>query len=267
MTDIGMLGTFRLADVFGKSIAIYSRNFVPFIILAIIASIPYYAVLLAIDYLDASSSAATVGLRLLDVATDVLAGSAIIYGVVQQLRSQTFSVGDSIKIAFRRLLPLLGITVYSWIVIGLGMVVLSFLGVIMLLPMLGVPVYLSIINPVAAMVVQGIVWACMFFVAEPVCVAEQAGVFTSASRSRSLTEGHRMQAFGMVLLTKVAAIALMRIAGVIDEEIGETAMLIGRGALSAVVVSFNGVLVSVFYYELRVAKEGVDIDRIARVFD
>jgi hypothetical protein len=38
-------------------------------------------------------------------------------------------------------------------------------------------------------------------------------------------------------------------------------------ALQAILDSFNSVLVSVFYYELRVANEGVDIDEIASVFD
>jgi hypothetical protein len=31
--------------------------------------------------------------------------------------------------------------------------------------------------------------------------------------------------------------------------------------------AFNAVLVGVFYYQLRVAKDGVDIDKIASVFD
>lgn len=40
--------TCRLADVFGKAVSIYSRRFVPFITLTVIASIPDYIALWAI---------------------------------------------------------------------------------------------------------------------------------------------------------------------------------------------------------------------------
>jgi hypothetical protein len=48
---------------------------------------------------------------------------------------------------------------------------------------------------------------------------------------------------------------------------GHVGGLIIIQGLVVVIGSFDGVLVSVFYYELRVAKEGVDIDQIASVFD
>jgi hypothetical protein len=59
MTDITMAGTFRLADVFSKSIAIYSRHFVPFIILTIIAYSPYYVILVAAGTPGADTPATT----------------------------------------------------------------------------------------------------------------------------------------------------------------------------------------------------------------
>jgi hypothetical protein len=240
MTDIAVAGTFRLADVFSKSTVIYSRHFATFIVLTLLASIPYYLVWFVIRDLEASSFAAMLGLKLLDIATDLFAGSAVIYGVVQQLRGRAFSVSDSIRIAFRRFLPMFGVAVYSTIVIALGTV---------------------------ALVVPGIIAACMYYVAEPVCIAERADIFTSISRSSSLTEGHRVQAFGMLLLSKVAAIAFFAMASAISEEMDEIATLIVIGALAAVINPFSGVLIGVFYFELRVAKEGVDNDKIATVFD
>ena len=42
--------------------------------------------------------------------------------------------------------------------------------------------------------------------------------------------------------------------------------MIATQAMGAIVSSFNGVLIGVSYYQLRVAKEGVDIDKIASVF-
>jgi hypothetical protein len=240
-----MAGTFRLADVFSKAIAIYGRRFVPFIILTIIASIPNYLALFAIGVPTgrpdpASFGVARVGLGLVDFATKSLVSGAVMYGVVQDLRGRTFSVADSIQIAWRRFLPLLGLAICTTLAIGFGLIVL---------------------------LVPGITFACMYYVSTPVCVAERAGVFASMSRSSFLTKGHRWQVFGTFLLILVGGLALGSIVGLVFALTGRVGLLISTQALGAIVSSFNGVLVSVFYYELRVAKEGIDIDKIASVFD
>jgi hypothetical protein len=48
---------------------------------------------------------------------------------------------------------------------------------------------------------------------------------------------------------------------------GRVGVLIATQAIGAIVSALNGVIVGVFYYRLRVAKEGVDINKIASVFD
>jgi Uncharacterised protein family (UPF0259) len=246
MTDIAMeAGTFRLADVFSKAFTIYGRRFVPFIILTIIASIPNYIAVFAFGSMPgsrvpASLSAGPVILILVDIATKSLAGGAVIYGVVQELRGRAFSVGDSIQIALNRVLPMLGVALCSTIAIAFGIVLL---------------------------LVPGIILGCMFFVSTPACVAERTGVFESMSRSSFLTKGYRWQVLGTILLLLVAGFVLGAIVGGIFIFTGRIGFVIATQALAAIVGSFNGVLVSVFYYELRVAKEGVDIDKIASVFD
>jgi hypothetical protein len=250
MSDIAAADTFRVANVFSKAFAVYSRRFVPFFILTVIASIPNYIALLAIRIPTtpaeiassdlAAMTFARVALTLINVATSTLAGGAVIYGVIQDLRGRTFSIGDSIGIALRRVLPLLGIGISLAIIIGLGVLLL---------------------------IVPGLIFACMYFVSSPVCVAERTGVFASMSRSRLLTKGHRWQVLGIFLLMLIVIIALSSIAGLAFTPTGATGVMAARLVVGAVVGSFNGVLVSVLYYELRAAKEGVDIDKIASVFD
>jgi hypothetical protein len=253
MADTAVAGTFRLADVFSKSVAIYSRRFLQFIILTVIASIPNYLALLLIRVPTtrtefASIATARVSLTLIDIATKSLASGAVMYGVVQELRGRTFSVGDSILVALRRFLPMVGVAICTTIVIALGIVLL---------------------------IIPGIMFACMYYVASPVCVAEQAGVFTSMSRSSFLTKGHRWQVFGIFLLLLAGGLALGAIlTGTLIWTAtrgfvwgSTTGVLITRLALSAIIGAFNGVLMGVLYYELRVDKEGVDIDKIAGVFD
>jgi hypothetical protein len=109
--------------------------------------------------------------------------------------------------------------------------------------------------------------ACMYYVSTPVCVAEHAGVFTSMSRGSFLTKGYRWQVFGILLLYVVAGFAVGAIIRRAFAVTGPTAVLVARFAMWAVLNAFNSVLVGVLYYQLRVAKEGVDIDKIAGVFD
>jgi hypothetical protein len=87
------------------------------------------------------------------------------------------------------------------------------------------------------------------------------------ARSRSLTKGYRWQVFGLFLLILVAGIVLGALVAVVFVFTSGVGVLIATQAMGAIVSSFNGVIVGVVYYQLRVAKEGVDIDKIASVFD
>jgi hypothetical protein len=244
MTDIAMAGTFRLADVFGTTVAMYSRRFAPFIILTMIASIPNYVILFATEgpteARNPASFVAGVGLALLIIVTQSLASAAVMYGVVQELRGLAFSITDSLQVALHRFLPMLGVAICTTVAIFLGAVVL---------------------------LVPGIIMACMFYVSMPVCIAERTGVFASMSRSSFLTKGYRWQVFGTLLLIAFAGAVLDSIARTVLEPAGEIGTLIGTQVPAAIVDSFDGALIGVLYYKLRVAKEGVDIDRIASAFD
>jgi uncharacterized membrane protein len=243
MTDVAMAvpGAFRLGDVFSKALTIYGRRFASFIILTVIAAIPQYVTLYVID-------AATLGpfgtgrvvQYVVNLACSSIASGAVIYGVVQELRGRAFSVADSLQIALNRLLPMIGVAICTSILIFLATILL---------------------------IVPGLMVACAFYVSMPACVAENAGVFESMARSRFLTKGYRWQVFGLFLLILVAGILLGALAAMAFVFTSRVGLLVATQAIGAVVGSFNGVIVGVVYYQLRVAKEGVDINKIASVFD
>jgi hypothetical protein len=247
MSDVAAEGTFRLADVFSKAVTIYGRRFGPFIVLTVLAQIPQYLTAFAIGAPDgsaravtaASASAGAISILVSAVCSSIASG-AIIYGVVQELRGRVFSVADSIQIAVRRFLPIIGVAICTSILIGLGAMLL---------------------------IVPGLIVACMYYVSIPACVVEQTGVFKSMSRSAFLTKGYRWQVFGMFLLIVGGGLVLGLIVGLVFALTGKVGLEIASQAMSAIVSAFNGVIVGVFYYQLRVAKEGVDIDKIASVFD
>jgi hypothetical protein len=245
MSDVAAAGTFRLADVFGKALAIYGRRFGPFIVLTVMAQIPLYVAAFTIRTptfrpTGIASVVSVAVFSLLNMVCSSIASGAIIYGVVQELRGRVFSIADSIQIALHRILPIIGVAICTGI--------LTFLGSILLL-------------------VPGMIVACMYYVSMPACVAEQTGVFESMSRSAFLTKGYRWQVFGMFLLIVVGGLILGAIVGLVFAFTGRVGPAVASQAMKAVVGSFYGVIVGVFYYQLRVAKEGVDIDKIASVFD
>jgi hypothetical protein len=246
MADIVMADeTFSLAVVFRKAFAVYIRRFVPFVILTVIASIPDYVTIFAIPAPGLTrTSNPTWGwfivANVVAMVTSSLVGAAVTYGVVQDLRGRAFSVGGSLLVALRRLLPILGVSFCTMIAFVLGLMLL---------------------------VVPGVIFICMFSVSPHACVVERTGVFASLSRSRFLTKGRRWQGFGLFLLMMIVAAAGELIAETVFAPTGRSGSLIAGQVFAAILGAFNGVLLSVFYFQLRIAKEGVDIDKIASVFD
>jgi hypothetical protein len=120
----------------------------------------------------------------------------------------------------------------------------------------------------------------VWFVATPACVVERLGVFRSLGRSAELTSGHYWSLFGMQLAILIPAIIIGSIASAVAPAIFGAA---GAAALSAsldttlgqivssvwsaIWTAFYAVLIAVTYHDLRVAKEGVDTEQIADVFE
>jgi len=252
-------GTFRLGDVFSKAFRVFGRHIVAFFLIAVLANLPAYLVRLAIVQLATPSQIVplpSLGLLVTYASAPVtmicwaIANGAMTYGVVQDLRGRTMSMVQAGAIAVRRFLPLIGIAILVALLFWLGFVLL---------------------------IVPALIVHCLYFVAAPACVAEQAGAGASLSRTRYLTKGHRLQIFGAVALifilwvilnfaiTSVSASAAIALGGPATTAL--RAVQIVSFVVQALFGAFNAVLVGVFYYQLRVAKDGVDIDKIASVFD
>jgi hypothetical protein len=99
-------------------------------------------------------------------------------------------------------------------------------------------------------------------------------------RSRELTKGHRWKVFGLQLAILIPALVVGGIVGaVIFAVSGASGFLAVATALSttlgqvvnliwsAIWKAFYAIVIVVTYHDLRVAKEGVDTDQIAAVFE
>jgi hypothetical protein len=157
---------FRIGAVLHRTWSVQSRNFVPFFLVTALAAVP--DVLL--------SGVPNRGAVLVSaVAGDVLrrlGQAALLYGVFAQMRGQPVSLLRSVQFGFRRFFPVIGLAITVSLLIGVGAVV----------------------------IVPGVIAYAMTFVATPVCVVEQLGVFASVERSAQLTQGHRWKILGMALL-------------------------------------------------------------------
>lgn len=241
-------GDFRIGDAFGKTFGIFGRHIVTFMVLATIAHIP--RLLLAVLYRRPSVLPGQFSVQelwtwiaitnVVLIICSSLTSAMVVYGVIQDLRGQSFSIQGCIQTALSRLMPLLGIA----ICVGLA----TFIGGILL-------------------VVPGLIVATIYYVAQPACIAENRGVFDSMSRSSALSKGFRWKIFAVFLLVLLAAMIIGGIIGLIFGAAGPAAVQIASLAVEIIVGAFSATLVGVVYYLLRVAKDGVDIEKIASVFE
>ena len=105
----------------------------------------------------------------------------------------------------------------------------------------------------------------MWYVALPAIVVERAGPIESLRRSSFLTRGHRSKVFGLwVLIFIVESIVGYALRRPLGAGIVGTA---GRFLWLVFTAAYQAIVIAVVYYDLRVAKKGIDLDRIAAVFE
>jgi hypothetical protein len=235
---------FQVGRVLNRTSKVLSRNFLTFFIVTAIAYLPTAvwtkgtADTTEISWQDAALPLVAF---LLLIVLSALAQAVVLYGAFQDMRGRPVSLAESVRVGLRRFFPVAGMAIV--------MIVMFFIGL-------------------ALLVVPGLIVLTMWFVGTPVCVVEQRGPLASLTRSQQLTKGHRWKVFGLLVI--MLAISFT-VTPVIDTAVPEIA-----GAAAAFVVgliwngvwgAFYAIAVVVTYHDLRVAKEGIDIEQIAAVFD
>lgn len=237
-------GQFRVGSVMNKTFAILGRRFGKFVLLALLPMVPVLLVTLGMltsNPPSASSFGAAIAAILVGLLTfvlQILAQATSLYGAFQEMRQKPFTIGDSLRIGLARMIPVIGVGILIALAMMLGFVLL---------------------------VVPGIILGCMLYVAIPACVIEKLGVTASMSRSLALTKGYRWQIFGLFLLV----IVVSAVGAFVFTLIGGNGLIGQLLAFGWQVVStaFAAVQSAVIYHDLRMAKEGIDLDTLANVFD
>lgn len=263
---------FRAGRVVSRSFSTLFRNILPFGLIAMLLISPSYIYRIVAgvpdvtgmdEYGELTNMLMTEGaLFLVELVLTYLVTAALVFGTIEDLRRNKVSIGDCISQGISRMLPVLGIAIVMTIV-----VILAFL-----------PVAIGALVPllIPVLIIPGIIVVLMLWVTIPVAVVERRGL-GSLGRSMELTKGYKWRLLLLLLIVLVIVIAISAviggaIAGVMiaaGGELGETSVMavVMEWVLSAFIAVFFSVLYAVSYHDLRVAKEGVDTDQIAAVFD
>jgi MFS family permease len=242
-------GDFRVGRVLNRTASVLSRNFLPFFVVTTIAQLPAQLLSQALTSITAAPSPSVgagviligAGVWLLTIVLGTLSQAIVLYGAFQDMRGRPVSLVESLQVGLRRFFPIIGLSICISLLGGLAALALIF------------PAFILF---------------TMWFVATPACVVEQLGPIRSMGRSRQLTKGQRWKIFGLMLSLFIVLGLVSGVLGTTLVAVGGTALaLVGAVLWSGVWGAFYAISVVVTYHDLRVAKEGTDIEQIAAVFD
>ena len=235
-------GEFRVGQVLNRSFTLLSRNFLLFFVVTAVAALPNVLISQSTGRDISGASAGWIGVStILTVVLQMLSQAIVLYGAFQDMRGRPIDLGEALRVALGRLLPIIGVA----ICVSIGV----FIGTLLL-------------------VIPGLILMTMWYVATPVCVVEQKGPLSSMGRSSELTKGHRWKIFGMILLVIIGGVIVSAILIGVLALAGSTVLeILGNLLWNGVWGAFYAIFVVVTYHDLRVAKEGVDVHEIAAVFD
>jgi hypothetical protein len=166
--------------------------------------------------------------------------AVLLLGAFRYMRGQPIRVSEALRRGFARVLSLVGLGILSALGLMAGFVLL---------------------------IVPCVILLCMWWVAVPACVVEGLGPVESLSRSSDLTRGYRWKVFGLVLLLWLINGIGSKMVEVVFALGGDLVSSIGSFVSFVVWTAFSNCVLVIAYHDLRVAKEGIDTEQIAAVFD
>jgi hypothetical protein len=237
-----MHGDFRIGRVLERTGSVLARNFPIFFVVTAIANLPSFLLTQGVipvpdDWVLALLLTGFGFIVWVVLAT--MSQAIVLYAAFQDMRGRSVDMGASVRVGLRRFFPVIGVAVAVTLLECLGLI---------------------------AFVVPGVMFFTWWFVATPACVVEELGVSSSIGRSGQLTKGHRWGIFGLIILLSLAN-------GIVDNAIDQifvadsVPLLAAHAIWSAVWGAFYAILAVVTYHDLRVAKEGIDTEQIAAVFE
>ena len=178
---------------------------------------------------------------LLDSAMQSLADAVICFSVSQELRGRPFSLSQAFGVALFRSPALIAVDLLTTIYATLAALLL---------------------------IVPGLIVGSVYAVALPACVIERIGPIKAMSRSTFLTKGNRWRIVGFNLFVHLGLPMPSLIIAYMGGRTGHTIFSSAVGVpVAGIANGFGAVMMAVLYAQLRLARDGVDVEHIAAAFD
>ena len=239
MTDLALRPR-TSTELVDTAFQVYRRDPSHFIVAAALVYVPWLVLRLAFD-IGVSTGVPTVSQTLWAGVAGLLVYS-VVGGVTTAIaRDVYFDHPVGLAAAFRavaaRIGPLIGTTMVTFTFMVIG-------ALLLLLPAL---------YPLAR-----------FFAARQVVMLEDAGVGKALSRSSELSVGMKRHILNTLLLVGLLTLAISVGVGMIASLISSRVLVhVVSTALSIVVYPFFGITETLLYYDVRIRKEGFDIEYLA----
>ena len=243
---------FRIGSVLKRTRLVFAWNFFNLAGIAGIAVVPGFIVPARDGYAPVDLGLPRWAAISIYVTSILLGQSIMCFVAFQRMRGRPISLSEGLKVGLHRSLPLVGITVFILVILG---------------------ILQSLSDSYLAAAIAGVILLPIWLMAMPVCVIEGLGPLRSFGRSRVLTKGHRGKM--LVLLAIVAGaglLAMMRflvpaILSFGPSEIVGPVARISALTWTALWMAFFAVLLAVSYHELRAARGGNEADQLVEVFE
>jgi hypothetical protein len=234
---------FNIGHVFNRTAAIFWRNLLPFGLVSLVANLPNIPLFMPKSTASSDINIWAAVAVFVAMVLNVFSQAVIVHAAFDDMRGRPINMMESLKTGLRRFFPVLVIAICVPILAGLAAIALVFPGFMVM---------------------------TMLFVSAPVCVVERLGPFKSMGRSSRLTKGNRWKIFGLWFATFIVQAMVQSTLTGVPHAAGGSGSLLNTPLLviwGAIYGAFSAVLAVVTYNDLRVAKEGIDTDQIASVFD
>jgi hypothetical protein len=264
-------GDFRVGDVLSRAWRLFTGSLAFFLLVPLVLSLVLSIagvifVMLFVFAGWASGSILIMGvgavLALLVVPSLTMVGQGVLLlGAFQRLRGEVLRLSEVLQRVFARFMPLLGLSIL-W---SLALILVTFLAAFVFGAVASVLGGWTIVLTPLVYVPSSIL-AVMWAVVVPACIVEDLGPVASMGRSAQLTKGFRWKIFGiglLFLLMFVAAVIMQIILGTFSQALAGIYGIIWF----LVWIAYGNCTIIMTYHDLRVAKEGVDTQQIASIFD
>jgi len=228
-----------LGAVFSTSFRILGQQFVPLMVLGLVAYLP----LLLIQYLPGDPTSITrIGLACVFLLawcfTFPIGYGAAFHGVFQAAMGRPIDVGQSLASGAKRFGRTLGVAFLSFLLIGLGTLLF---------------------------IIPGVIVALRLYLSLQVAAVESTGVTESLKRSTTLTEGFRAMCFGSSLIVGLLNMAIQLVPLAFAE--AQAAVLLWNAGAMLVTGTLSIVVSGVLYFMIRAHKESLGAETVAAVFE